>query len=176
MAIEFDDELKRMDELEHETDPEVHEAVSLTAPLSSLNCPAPVLVSTGTTIADAVNQIQKHSVGCVLIMKNKKLAGILTERDILLKITGKGLDFSTETVDQYMTKNPEYLKIEDSVAYALNKMTVGGFRHVPILDEDKHPAGLVSIVDIVRHISEYFGDEVFNLPAKPQRKGFSNPE
>lgn len=176
MVIEFDDELAQMDEREMATDPGVHEAVSLQDPLSSLDCPQPVVVSSGTTIEDAVKRVQSRSLGCVLVVEDGELSGILTERDILQKITGKGLNFTREIVDDYMTPNPEYLKMQDPVAYALNKMTVGGFRHVPIVDDEKQPVGMVSLVDIVSHIANYFGDEILNLPAKPQRKALSRPE
>lgn len=176
MVIEFDDELAQMDEQEKETKSSVHEAVSIKDPISSLDCPQPVVVSTGTTIEDAVKRVQSRSLGCVLVVEDGELSGILTERDILQKITGKGLDFSREIVDNYMTPNPEYLKMLDPVAYALNKMIVGGFRHVPIVDDEKQPVGLVSLVDIVRHIANYFSDEILNLPVKPQRKALDRPE
>ncbi|MEE8335133.1 MAG: CBS domain-containing protein [Candidatus Neomarinimicrobiota bacterium] len=173
---EFDDEQSIMDEIEKETDQNIHEAVTLNDPLSVLDLNPPVIVPEGTTIFDAVKRIQNRAVGCVLIVKNSALAGILTERDILLKITGRGLDFHKAIVDNFMTPNPEYLKMIDPIAYAFNKMTVGGFRHIPIVEEGKKPIGLVSLVDIVRHISNYFSDEIINLPPKPQRKSLPSRE
>ncbi len=176
MANQFDDEMARMDELEREESPGVHEAVTLHEPISELELPAPIVLPMGTSIKKAVKQLQVESLGCVLIEDQGKLAGILTERDILLKITGRGLDLEKEIVDTYMTPDPEYLKMEDPIVYALNKMYVGGFRHVPLVDDDKKPVGLVSLVNIVHHISDFFSNEVLNLPAKPQRKGFDRPE
>ena len=63
-----------------------------------------------------------------------------------------------------MTENPEYLSPEDPLAYALNKMHIGGFRHVPIVDDDLKPIGLISISDIITTIADYFSREIINLP------------
>ena len=113
---------------------------------------------------------------CLLVERDSKLIGIMTERDILLKITGKGMNFDKEIVDDFMTANPEYLQMEDAVAYALNKMVVSGFRHVPIVDDNKKSVGVVSLVDIVQQVATSLGEEILNLPPIPQRKGFARPE
>ena len=63
-----------------------------------------------------------------------------------------------------MTKDPEFLSKEDPIAYALNKMHVGGFRHVPILNDSLVPVGLISINDIISTIADYFSREIINLP------------
>ncbi len=175
MASEFDDEMDRMDELEKEVDHELSEAVSLNDPLSSLNLSNPIVLNVGNSLASMIEEMQNKSMGCVLVNNDGRLSGIITERDILLNITGKGLDLEKETVENFMTKSPESLKIDDPVAFALNKMYVGGFRHVPITDDSGSAVGLVSVVDIVRHISSFFSQEVLNLPPNPQR-AFETPE
>lgn len=172
----FDDELARMDELESEKSSKIKEGMSLNDPISGLSLSEPVVVSAGTKLDKAIKKLQDQSVGCLLVESNGKLAGIFTERDILLKITGKGLIFNKEIVDNYMTHNPEYLRMDDAVAFALNKMVVSGFRHVPIVDENKSPLAVVSLVDIVQQVANAFGSEILNLPPKPLRKGFSKPE
>ena len=68
------------------------------------------------------------------------------------------------TVDEHMTPDPEFLTDEDPIAYALNKMHVGGFRHVPIVNDDMSPTGLISISDIISTIADYFSMEIINLP------------
>ncbi len=172
----FDDELKRMDELEQETKSQFQEAVSIEDPIASLELRPPIVIPKGTPLKEAIRLLQEKSLECLLVADDGKLAGILTERDILLKITGRGLNLAEELVEGYYTPSPEYLKMEDPLVFALNKMTVGGFRHIPILNDEKEPIGLVSLVDIVRHISDYFSDAVLNLPPHPQRKGFPTAE
>ncbi len=168
MASEFDDEMDRMDELEKEVDHEIAEAFSLNDPLSSLQLSDPIIMNSGDSLASMITEMQEKSMGCVLVNEGGKLAGIITERDILLNITGKGLDLEKEAVENFMTRSPESLNMDDPVAYALNKMFVGGFRHVPVTDNSGSAVGLVSVVDIVSHISSFFGQEVLNLPPNPQ--------
>jgi len=173
---QFDDEMKRMDELEYDTSSGIEEGVSLDDPISSLDLPNPIVVNVRTPLSDAIQKLQERSLGCLLIERDNTLAGIMTERDILLKIIGKGMDFKKEVVDDFMTPNPEYLKMEDAVAYALNRMVVSGYRHVPIVDDNKKSVGVVSLVDIVQQVAASLGDEILNLPPIPQRKGFTRPE
>lgn len=173
---QFDDELARMDELEQSESPGLNEGITLDAPLSSLKLPRPIIVSSGTSIKEAVMNLQEKSLGCLLVEDKNRLIGIMTERDILLKITGKGLDFDKEVVGNFMSGDPEYLKMEDAVAYALNIMVFSGFRHVPIVDDNKKSVGVVSLVDIVQQVAYTLSDEVLNLPPLPQREGFDRPE
>jgi CBS domain-containing protein len=81
-----------------------------------------------------------------------------------------GLSTDDERVETHMTKAPECIRPYDAIAYALNLMAIGGFRHVPITDSNKALQGIVSIRDIARLITETFKEEILNLPA-PRRKG-----
>ncbi|RMF07362.1 MAG: CBS domain-containing protein [Candidatus Neomarinimicrobiota bacterium] len=173
---QFDDELQRMEELEREEDQVFQEAISLDDPISSLEVSHPVTVPLGASIREVVEKLHEKSAGCVLVVKKDKLAGIMTERDILLKITGNGYDFDQIKVDDFMTPNPESLKMTDPVAFALNKMYVGGFRNVPIVDEAHRPVGLVGIKDIIRMIANYFAQEILNLPPEPEHQIADRPE
>ena len=68
------------------------------------------------------------------------------------------------TIDEFITPNPEYVSPEDPLAYALNKMYVGGFRNVPIVNDEMYPIGIISISDIISTIADYFHNEIINLP------------
>jgi CBS domain-containing protein len=175
MQREFDDELDRMDELEAEEERDLSEAVSINDPISSLNLSKPILLNVDDSLESMIQELQLKSMGCVLINRDSRLAGIITERDILLKITGKGIDLNNETLRNYMTENPDSLRLEDPIAFALNKMYVGGFRHVPITDDSDTAVGVISLVDIVSYISTFFSQEVLNLPPNPQGS-FDRPE
>ena len=143
---------------------EMGSAVQVNDPISSLGLNTPLMVEIGTSMKNALEILQGKEQNCVLVVKNKILTGILTERDILLKITGKGFDLDLVTVDEFMTENPEYLSPEDPLAYALNKMHIGGFRHVPIVNDLNEPVGLISIGNIISTIADYFSMEIINLP------------
>lgn len=126
-------------------------------------------VSPDTTIREAVAFMQRGSFGCVLVLeKDGTLAGIFTERDLLLKIAGKKLDWDTQHVRDFMTRDPETLSDSANLAFVLNVMSSGGFRHVPIVDGGKKPIAVVSIRDVVRYIVSFFQKEVENLPPRPE--------
>ncbi|SVA98837.1 uncharacterized protein METZ01_LOCUS151691 [marine metagenome] len=143
---------------------EMKHAVHIQDPISSLGLSRPLTAEKGTSMKNALKILQKKQQNCVLIVDNHKLIGILTERDILLKVTGNSFDLNLVTVDEIMTENPDTLSPENPLAYALNKMHVGGFRHVPIVDDDRKPVGLVSISNIISTIADYFSREIINLP------------
>ena len=143
---------------------EMSEAVKIQDPISTLGLELPLVVELGTNMKNALNSLQQEKQNCLLITDRNELKGILTERDILLKVTGKGFDLDLATVDEFMTEDPEYLTPEDPLAYALNKMHIGGFRHVPIVNDLMKPVGLISISNIISTIADYFSMEIINLP------------
>jgi CBS domain-containing protein len=110
--------------------------------------------------------MREHHVGCVLVVDGDRLAGILTERDLLLKMENIGLD---EPVARLMTPDPETLQLDDPIVWALNRMSVGGYRHVPLVDPDGRPVGILSVKDIVHSIVALFPNEVLTLPPDPAR-------
>ncbi|MBI3765857.1 MAG: CBS domain-containing protein [Ignavibacteriales bacterium] len=69
-----------------------------------------------------------------------------------------------------MTANPEAFEPDDSIAFIINAMHVGSYRHVPVVDEQNQPVAIVSVRDILSFIAEHFTEEVINLPPHPIRK------
>jgi CBS domain-containing protein len=74
-----------------------------------------------------------------------------------------------------MTRDPVRLPQDAIVAYALNKMCLEGFRHVPLTDAEGRPVGVVSMRDIIEYLSGFFPKDVLNLPPEPTN-GFRNRE
>ena len=111
----------------------------------------PLGTSPETLILDAIHEMQDHHIGCLLVLENQKVVGILTERDILNKVAGKQADLRKLKVREVMTANPVILKEEDSIAFALNKMAVGGFRHIPVVVKGL-PIGIISIRNVLRYL------------------------
>jgi CBS domain-containing protein len=128
---------------------------------------AAVSVSTSTSVADAIHAMIVRRIGCVLVVDGDELRGIFTERDVLMRVLESGKDFKTTEVSEFMTRDPETLRENDEVAYALNKMSVGGFRHVPILDSEGKPRFVLSVKDVVNYIVELAPSGVLNLPPEP---------
>ena len=123
----------------------------VTEPLSSLR-PAPaVTVAPQTTVTDAIGRMQDGPAGVLVVGDERGVVGIFTERDALLKAAGRSLDGLT--IDALMTRDPVVLRHDDSVAVAIHKMAVGGFRHIPLVENGRATA-VVSARDLFRYILE----------------------
>jgi CBS domain-containing protein len=122
-----------------------------------LNPARPQCVREGTSLADAVAELRRLKVGCVLVVDQAgKLSGIFSERDCILKVLGLGLDLKHERVGDFMTPQPVAQPPDVTIAHALNLMSHGGFRHIPLVDEAQVPVGIISVKDIVDCITREF--------------------
>jgi CBS domain-containing protein len=136
-------------------------------PLSSVPRRPTVSVPVTRSVADVIRAMNDNHVGCALVTRLGKLAGIFTERDVLRKVAGSGLDLGTTAVEQVMTPNPDSLPPTASIAYALRKMSEEGYRHVPLVSSDGSPVGVVAVRDIVAWMVQLFPEGVHNLPPVP---------
>ena len=165
---ELDDEMQEM--FEHEKQPgKVLSNETIQLPIRKLELGRAVVVESSMNVATTIELMQHKRTGCVLAVDEGRLTGIFTERDILMKILNKKRDLTKMTVKDVMTRSPETLHQDDSVAYAMNMMSVGGYRHVPIVDEQGRPISILSVKDVVTYIVEHFPNEILNLPPKPLR-------
>jgi CBS domain-containing protein len=127
--------------------------------LRELGAPEALSVSPGDPVFLAVHFMRDKGVECVLVRnEDKRIVGILTERDLLLKAVGRNRDLMSMAVKQIMTPDPVILREEDSLAVALHKMAVGGFRHIPFVADDGHTL-LISIQDVFHHVAAYIPHE-----------------
>ncbi len=131
----------------------------------------PVTLSPDSTVTEAMRLMQREHRGCVLVTDDgtteSKLGGIFTERDVLFRIVDRGRNPAALPLGEVMTHDPETLSVRATVAYVLNKMSVGGFRHVPVVDDEHHPVCVISVRDVVNFLVEAFPREVLNLPTDP---------
>jgi CBS domain-containing protein len=131
----------------------------LATSVGTLNPKVPIEVLTTTTVAEAVALLQANKQGSVIVVDERGLLqGIFTERDVLLKVALRGIDPRATPVSELMTKNPETISATTPIAFALNMMSHGGYRHLPMLDEAGYPIGVVSVKDLVDHIAKMVGD------------------
>ena len=110
------------------------------------------LLTTGPsdTLADAAHRMADRRVGAILVVEDDRLAGILTERDVL-RAAGRG---NVEgTVAEWMTAEPDTVAPDATIGMAAAMMVHGGYRHVPVVDGGKL-VGIVSIRDLLRLPSE----------------------
>ena len=122
--------------------------------LDELGAPAPETVDGSGDAAAVVERMHRDGIDCLLVMEGGRLAGIFTDRDALLKLAGHGPEH--RPIRELMTTDPLVLRHDDTIAVAINKMAVGGFRHVPVV-EGERPIAVVSARDIFRHIATRLG-------------------
>jgi CBS domain-containing protein len=107
----------------------------------------------GATVLDAVKKMVEHNVGSLLVTEDGRLAGIVTERDYLRRVTLEGRDERTTPVREIMTAELVYATPESTVEECMAIMTERRIRHLPVLGEAQEVVGVVSIGDLVKYQS-----------------------
>lgn len=116
----------------------------------------PLMITPSTPIKEVTQGLTPEN-RCGLVMDGRRLVGVVTVRDILQKVLFKNLDLETTPVEKIMTARPDVLKAEDKIVHALNKMAMGGYRHIPIFKADKTYT-VISVRDILAFLAEMFPD------------------
>jgi CBS domain-containing protein len=122
------------------------------------------------TVNDSVGQVlqllRAQRTGAMLICDGEKLVGIFTERDAL-KLMERDADFSTP-VGEVMSREPATIPATATVGQAIRVMSEGFYRHLPIVDSDGKPTGVVAVHGIVHYLVDHFPETVYNLPPDPK--------
>jgi CBS domain-containing protein len=126
----------------------------------------PIVLSRHASVTDAMRAMQGEHRGAVLVTRDgtpgTEVTGIFTERDVLFRIVDGGRNPAVLPVGEVMTADPECLSEDQTIAEVLELMSVGGFRHVPVVDVEGRPLHVVSVRDVVQFLVESFPREVLN--------------
>jgi CBS domain-containing protein len=120
-----------------------------------------VTIEPNASLTDAVHLLADKNIGAALILgADRRIAGIISERDIVRALAERGAVALDEPVSQTMTRKVETCTEAESVATIMERMTAGKFRHLPVVDQGRL-VGIVSIGDIVKHrVQEMESDSV----------------
>lgn len=118
--------------------------------------------TTDMTVRAACRLMAEKKIGALLLVNDNRIAGIFTERDALNKVLADGLDADSTRVSLVMVKDPQTIRADKPLAYALQFMADGGFRHVPVVDAAGAPLGMVSARDAL-------GQDMVNLERDLER-------
>jgi len=110
----------------------------------------PVVVDFSATALDAIRAMVNHNVGAVAVAAEGKIRGIVSERDILRKVTYHNLPPDMTPIGEVMTKDVESVGEDASPEEALRIMLSHRIRHVPIVDEDGNVTGILSVLELLR--------------------------
>ena len=140
----------------------------LQEPVTVLSTRSPLIFSESAPTSEAMRAMQSEHSGVVLITEDgasgSPLLGVFTERDILLRVINRGRNPAETPLKEVMSADPEFLQADARVAWVLNMMSVGGFRHVPVVNVRGCPVAVISVRDVVEFLVEAFPNEILNLP------------
>ena len=108
-------------------------------------------VDAGQLVVAVAQRMADRNVGAVLVLEDRRLAGIMTERD-LMRAVARGLGDNT-IVGECMTRDPDTIAPDDTIEHAAVMMIHGGYRHLPVVAGDD-VVGVLSIRDLVQVVVE----------------------
>jgi CBS domain-containing protein len=133
--------------------------------LSELFTKGAVTARPEETVAAIVKKMREHNIGAVVVVKDQRPVGIITDRDVALALGAQGLVPETQA-QKVMTKHVLAIPDDTSVFAATSFMRDRGIRRLPIVDGEDRVVGMVSMDDIVR----FLGRELHNLVEGMQRE------
>ena len=122
--------------------------------IASLSPRSPVTVAGATPVGEVLNLLVEREIGCVFIVDDDQIKGVFSERDALIRLNANFAALKHEPVAKFMTPSPQSLEAETRICFAVQRMDLGGFRHVPIVDESERVQGVISVRDILRYLTE----------------------
>jgi CBS domain-containing protein len=136
--------------------------------VSRLTPTPPHQLASDRPVAEAVALMKEKSVGCLLVCDAGRLVGILTERDLMVRVIAQGRPLTTP-VAECMTPNPVTVSSKEPIRSAVERMQQGNYRHLPVIDEKDRIVGILSIKRIVHYLVEHFPGIVCTQPPKPKK-------
>ena len=138
-----------------------------TAMARSIAATEPPLASPATPLGEALERMRGKRGEALLVCEGEQLVGIMTERDVLLRVLGRAVDLS-RPVSEVMTAAPETLAADATLYEAMRMMERGGYRNLPLV-EDGRVVGVLHQHELLEYIAEAFPQEILNLPPRPHQ-------
>jgi len=117
-------------------------------------------IDASATVLDAVKTMVGENVGALIVTEGGQLAGIVTERDYLRRVTLEGRDEQTTPVREIMSAPFVYIGPDATIEECMAIMTERRFRHLPVLEDERELVGIVSIGDVVKFQSQEQGVQI----------------
>jgi CBS domain-containing protein len=117
----------------------------------------PVCCRPDDMVAKAAQLMQSENIGSIPVIENEKtqkLVGIVTDRDLALKIVAKGLDARSTKVEVVMTLQMVTCQAGDSLQKALDAMAEHQLRRIPIVDKDNRIVGIIAQADVATRVNQ----------------------
>jgi CBS domain-containing protein len=113
----------------------------------------------GETVQLAARRMNSRNVGTLMVLdKESRPVGIITDRDLAIRVVGEALDATTTSVAEVMSRAMVSVHEETPIEEALCRMRAGPYRRLPVVDDDGQLVGVVSLDDIIDLLSEEFAE------------------
>ncbi|HEX6176315.1 MAG TPA: CBS domain-containing protein [Candidatus Binatia bacterium] len=117
-----------------------------------------VTISPDATVLEAAKLMHSKHIGCLVVTDNSRPTGILTDRDIVLKLVAGEKKPEETTVKNIMTTNPTMVNVNYDVLDAVRLMRDRGVRRLPVIDEHRHLLGIITLDDVLTAFGAELGD------------------
>ena len=107
-----------------------------------------LVTNPNTTVRDTAKVMSEHRVGCLVVMEDKKIAGIITELDIIQKVVANDKDPNTTTVGDVMTKDVLTVRADQTLEEASHIMVERNIKKLPVIEDD-HLVGIITATDLI---------------------------
>lgn len=136
--------------------------------LSAVQLQPPVRVSPGTPVREALALMRQDGHSSVIAMEGEVLAGIFTERDVLLKCMDDDFDWDQSIDAAGLTRSPRTIPATSTIADAVAMMQQHQYRTLPVMHAGA-VTGLIRLGDILTALAECYPETVLNLPPRPNQ-------
>lgn len=130
------------------------EEAILTDRIRKLDPREPIAVAPSTRVGDVLPIMVENHIGCLLVVEDDKLLGVFSERDALMRLNVDAAQHADAPISDFMTPHPETLEAKTRIAFAIQRMDLGGYRHVPIVDGEGKAVGIISARDILDYLTD----------------------
>lgn len=118
-----------------------------------------------TPVSELAKKMQKDDIGAIPVGKDDKLIGMVTDRDIALRVVAAGRDPATTTAEEIMTKGIIYCRTTETVEDAIHLMDQKKIRRLPVIDDHKRLVGMLSLGDISHAVGRELSGELLHAVA-----------
>jgi CBS domain-containing protein len=122
--------------------------------VSVLSPKKPLTVKPSTPVSDVLDLMVERRIGCIIVEEDGRPIGIFSERDALRKLNVDAAALARHPVSEFMTAHPQTLVSNAKIAYAVQRMDSGGYRHLPIVKDTGELEGIISARDIIGYLTD----------------------
>ena len=130
--------------------------------------PDPLTIRASEPVTQAASLMRDNGIGALIVMQSDELLGIVTDRDITIRIVAEGHDPSTTQISQAASTDLETLSPDADASEAAQRMSDRAIRRLPVV-ENNRPVGILSARRVVHYLVEHFPALVFNQPPDPAK-------